>query len=215
MFGFLERRKHLFLLLIYPLVGLGFAGCEALVPTVVNVMEWQPIDGWIPFVPWMVWPYVFWYATITFALVWTGWWNGEEFKRLALFIYWGMGSAFVFFLLFPNGQNLRPAVDTLGAGWDGDLLRWIYTHDTPTNCNPSIHVIDAMAVWFALARDSRLGRSPWFQLGLAFVSLAVIASTVLVKQHSVVDVVGGLVWSGLWYLVFYSRWSPFFRFRPT
>lgn len=203
MLPFLARRKHLFLLLLYPLVGMGFAACEALVPVVVHAMEWQPIDGWIPFVPWMVGPYVLWYFTIAFALAWTGWWDGNEFKRLVAFLYVGMTSAFVVYLVFPNGQNLRPALSSLGQGWDYDLLRWIYTNDTPTNCNPSIHVIDAMAVWIALARDRILGARPWFRVALAAISVAIIASTVLVKQHSVLDLIGGLVWSALLYVVIY------------
>jgi membrane-associated phospholipid phosphatase len=213
MLGLLSHRRHLWLLLLYPLVGLGFSACEALVPVVVHAMEWQPVDGWIPFVPWMVWPYVFWYLSIAFALGWTGWFDGREFRRLVAFLYLGMTSAFVVYLLFPNGQNLRPALDSLGQGWDNDVLRWLYTHDTPTNCNPSIHVIDAVGVWIALARDRVLGPKRWFQAGLAFLSLAIIASTVLVKQHSIVDVFGGLAWSGIWYVLIYSHRSPFFRFQ--
>ena len=213
MFGFLSQRKHLFLLLLYPVVGFGFSICEALVPRVVNVMEWQPFDGWIPFVPAMVWPYVIWYLTVIFALGWTGWRkDGGEFKRLAAFLYLGMSSAYVVYLLYPNGQNLRP-LDQLGEGWDYDVLRWIYSHDTPTNCNPSIHVIDAMAVWIALARDRLLKTKAWFQFGIAVLSVAIIASTVLIKQHSIVDVFGGLAWAGMWYLLIYSRWSPLFPTR--
>lgn len=211
MLGLLTHRKHLWLLLLYPVVGLGFSACELLVPRVVHVMEWQPFDGWIPFVPWMVWPYVVWYLTIAFALGWTGWFDGREFRRLAAFLYLGMSSAYVVYLLFPNGQNLRPAIDSLGSGWDAEVLKWIYTHDTPTNCNPSIHVIDALAVWIALSRDRILRKRGWFQIGLIVLSLAIIASTVMVKQHSLVDVLGGLAWGGLWYVLIYSRWSPLFR----
>lgn len=215
MLRFFVRRKHFFLLLLYPLVGFGFAGCEALVPNVINVMEWQPFDSWIPFVPWMVWPYVFWYLTVAFALIWTGFVDAGEFRRLAMFLYLGMTSAYVVYLLFPNGQNLRPGWETLGSGWDFAILRWIYTNDTPTNCNPSIHVLDAMAVWIALSRDRILGARRWFQVGLTVTSIAIIASTVMVKQHSIVDVFGGLAWAGSWYLVLYSRWSPFFRFSQA
>lgn len=213
MVGFLTRRKHLFLLLLYPLVGLGFAFCERMVPVVVHAMEWTPVDRWIPFVPAMVWPYIFWYLTIIFALGWTGWNDAAEFKKLVAFIYLGMTSAYAVYLIFPNGQNLRPPLESLGSGWDYEVLRWLYTTDTPTNCNPSIHVIDAMAVWIALARDRSLGASRWFQAGLAAVSLAIIASTVMIKQHSILDIFGGLVWSGLLWWLIYSRHGFSFLFR--
>lgn len=219
MLGPWARHKHWLLFLLYPLVGLGFSACEALVPRVVHAMEWQPLDGWIPFVPWMVWPYVAWYLTVAGAMVWTAVHDAAEFKRLAAFLYLGMTSAYLVYLVYPNGQNLRPALDTLGTGWEFDILRWIYTNDTPTNCNPSIHVIDAMAVWIALGRDKILGRKVLFQGALAVVSVSIIASTVLVKQHSALDLFGGLVWSAIWYVLIYrpvgNRIRAFFRFRLT
>ena len=57
MIPFLARRKYLFLLLLYPLVGMGFAYCEATVTVTRYVMEWPAVDRAIPFLPWMVWPY--------------------------------------------------------------------------------------------------------------------------------------------------------------
>jgi membrane-associated phospholipid phosphatase len=121
-----------------------------------------------------------------------------------------MSSTYVLYLLFPNGQHLRPSLDGLG-GWTIEAIRWLWSHDAPRNVNPSLHVIDTMAVWFALSRDKTLGRLPWFPVALAVVCLAIIASTVLVKQHSILDIFGGLAWSGVWYVLIYSRLSPFFR----
>ena len=197
--------KHWLLLLGYPLVGLFFLICEALVPRVVHVMEWPEVDKLIPFVPWMVVPYVFWYLSIFFTFGWTGWHNPKEFQKFCTFLYGAMASTCVFYLLYPNGQQLRPPLSSLGSGWDYDTLRWIYGHDTPTNSNPSIHVINAIGVWVALSRDKLLGARPWFYVLLALMSLSIIASTVLIKQHSLLDVFGGLAWAGVWYLVVYFR----------
>jgi membrane-associated phospholipid phosphatase len=211
--GFLAQRKHLLLLLLYPLVGLGFTYCESAVPVAQYVMEWPGVDQAIPFVPWMAWPYVFWYAAVAFPFFWLGWRDGPAFSRYCWFIYLGMTSSYVVYLLFPNGQLLRPALDSLGTGWDAEILRWIYSHDTPRNVNPSIHVIDTMAVWFALARDRTLGPKRWFQTVLSLTCLAIISSTVLVKQHSILDVFGGLVSAGVWYTVLYSPISLCFSIR--
>lgn len=210
MVGFVARRPHLWLLLIYPLVGAGFAYCEWAVPALgagVTTVEWPLVDRAIPFVPWFVWPYFLWYGLIAFTFVWTGWnTDGREFLRFSAFIYLGMTFSYVVYLFWPNGQDLRPPLSSLGTGPEADALRWLYTHDTPTNCCPSIHVIDMMAVWFALARDRFWGHRPWFRGVLAAASIAVIASTVLIKQHSVLDLVaGGALSLALYALIYRFR----------
>ena len=206
--SFLSRRKHLYLLLLYPLVGLGFLYCRTMVTQPAFLIEWPDVDRVIPFVPLMVWPYVSWYFVVAFPFIWLGIRNGREFVRYCIFIFGGMTSAYLIYLLFPNGIALRPAYDSLGSGWEYDLLRWVYTNSTPRNVSPSIHVIDTIGVWIALTRDKTLWDRWWFKALLAAVCLAIIASTVTIKQHSVLDIFTGLVWSGLWYLVAYSRWSP-------
>ena len=209
--GFLSRRKHLFLLLIYPLVGLGFLFCELTVTSPTYLIEWPLVDRAIPFLPFMVWPYVAWYFVVAFPFAWLGWRDGPEFVRYCGFIFGGMASAYVVYLVFPNGIALRPSLDSLGTGWEYDALRWVYHHSTPRNVSPSIHVIDTWGVWFALARDKTLGPRLWFKGVLALVCLAIIASTVTIKQHSVIDIFTGTLWSCACYFFCYSRLSPFFR----
>ena len=201
MVAFLARRKHLFLLLIYPFIGWGFAFCEAQVPVAKYIIEWPGVDRAIPFAPFMVWPYVLWYAVVAFPFVWLGWRDGPAFTRYAWFIYGSMASTYVLYLLFPNGEALRPSLAGRD-GWDVAVLGWLYAHDTTTNVNPSLHVIGTMGAWIALAKDKTLANR-WIQGVLAAVSVAVIASTVFVKQHSVLDIFGGLAWSALWYAIVY------------
>ena len=211
MAGFRSRWKHLGLLLLYPLLVYGFVYCEAVVTQATYIMEWPQVDRAIPFVPFMVWPYLFWYPAIFFTFVWLGWRDPPAFTRYTWFVYAATASTYVIYLLFPNGEQLRPALSSLGAGWDFDALRWVYLRDTPNNVNPSIHVIDTLAFWFALAKDPTLRPRRWFQILLAGVGLTIIASTVMVKQHSILDIFGGLATSAVWYGLIYSRWSPFTR----
>lgn len=192
------------------MVGLGFAACEAVVRVPTYVVEWPQVDRALPFVPAMIWPYLFWYVAIAVTLGWLGWRDGPAFRRLCWFLYGAMSSTYVLYLLFPNGQALRPDVAGLGTGPEADLLRWLYSHDTPTNVNPSLHVIDTMAVWFAWGREAVYRQSRTVRAAVALVCLAIIASTVLIKQHSVLDIATGLAWSLLWYGLIYSRWSPWF-----
>jgi len=207
MVGFFARRKYLFLLLIYPVVGFLFFFTKSLNQNPLFLVELPGVDRAIPFVSWMIGPYLFWYALVAFPFFWFGVRDGTEFRRYCWFIYAGMTSTYILYLLFPNGQTLRPSLDGL-HGWDIDAVRWLYAHDAPRNVNPSIHVIDTLAVWLALVRDSAFRSRWWARTIVAVVCVAIIASTVLVKQHSVLDIVGGVAWAALWWGVIYSPKSP-------
>ncbi len=197
--SFFRRHRHLLILLIYPLYFWGFQYVEHAVP-VAKYLMYTPADDYIPFVPSAIYPYLFWYLQIAGAIVYLGFTNRKGFIQLMLFLYIGMGTSYGIYLLWPNGQNLRPALATLGEGWDFDLIRWLYRVDTPTNSNPSMHVIDSMAVYLALKRDQWLSGRRLFQAGNLLLNIVIIASTVLVKQHSIIDVLCGLAFSWVLYL---------------
>jgi len=196
---FLRRSQHLLLLLIYPLYFWGFQYVEHAVPVAKYVM-YTPADDSIPFVPLAIYPYLFWYLYIGLAIAFTGFTDAKGFVQLLLFLYVGMGLSYVIYLLFPNGQNLRPDLASLGQGLHFDLIRWLYRVDTPTNSNPSMHVIDSMAVYLVLKRDPRLAPRRIFQGFNLALNLVIVASTLLVKQHSIIDVLCALALSWLLYL---------------
>jgi membrane-associated phospholipid phosphatase len=73
----------------------------------------------------------------------------------------------------------------------GFWFSFLHLIDTPANCFPSLHVaLAAIAAW-ALREDGR----PWAPVGGAW-ALAIIFSTVLVKQHYAADSAGGLLLAG-------------------
>lgn len=197
--SFFRRHRHLLILLIYPLYFWGFQYVEQAVPVAKHIM-YVSADDYIPFVPLSIYPYLFWYFYIAAAIAYTGFANPKGFVQLMLFLYIGMGVSYGIYLLFPNGQNLRPALASLGEGWHHDLIRWLYRVDTPTNSNPSMHVIDSMAVYLALSRDQWLSGRRVFQSVNLGLNLVIIASTLLVKQHSVIDVICALAFSWVLYL---------------
>ncbi len=197
--SFYRRYRHLLILLIYPLYFWGFQYVEQAVPVAKHIM-YVSADDYIPFVPLSIYPYLFWYLYIAAAIAYTGFANPKGFTQLMLFLYIGMGVSYGIYLLFPNGQNLRPALASLGEGLHHDLIRWLYRVDTPTNSNPSMHVIDSMAVYLALKRDQWLSGRRGFQAVNLGLNLVIIASTLLVKQHSVIDVICALAFSWVLYL---------------
>ena len=113
----------------------------------------------------------------------------------------GFGAALVFCLLVPNGQDLRPenfARDNVFTR----LVGLMYRMDTNTNVFPSMHVIGSVAAAVAVCKSSGLRRLrlPWI-----IIAAAVSISTVFIKQHSVLDIFGGLLFCLPIYWLLYRR----------
>ncbi|WFR64657.1 phosphatase PAP2 family protein [Paenibacillus amylolyticus] len=68
------------------------------------------------------------------------------------------------------------------------MVDYIYRNDQPYNCFPSIHVLTS----YLILRGTRLfGRAIWAMTSTF--SILIIVSTVLVKQHVIVDIAGGIL----------------------
>lgn len=94
---------------------------------------------------------------------------------------------FVCFLVFPTAMQ-QPEVT--GGGVFCALTRLIYWHDEPNMLFPSIHCMDS---WFCFRGAMRTDGLPrWYRVFTFVFALLVFASTVLVKQHVFLDVVGGV-----------------------
>ena len=116
------------------------------------------------------------------------------FRRVALAALGLEVCALTTFVLYPVRMTLRPEIlppaDSL-TNWGMHLA---YFLDEPVNCFPSLHVaaaaLAAASVWKV---DRTLSVAAAVLLGL------VAASTMLVKQHLVADVVAAVVLVGFWY----------------
>ena len=64
--------------------------------------------------------------------------------------------------VYPNAQHLRPTEfprDNIFT----DMVKWLYSTDTPTNILPSIHVFNSLAIHMSLTncealRDKKIGK---------------------------------------------------------
>ena len=167
----------------------------------VPVHMW--LDDVIPFREEFVIAYCFWYVLIVISLLYFLLYNVESFKKLQIFIIMTQVIAMAVYILYPNRQDLRPAVyprDNLLT----DLVAFIQRVDTPTGVCPSLHVaysIGIASVWLKEKGVSRLWK--------AFVVFAVIMislSTMFVKQHSAVDVLWALPMCLFIELVLYGKY---------
>lgn len=152
-----------------------------------------PLDDWIPFCKYAVIPYFLWFAWIPVSLLlWLRRAPRPEFWRLCLPLFAGMTLALTFCALVPNGVHLRPD-EVPGQDLFAQAVRWLYRSDTDTNVFPSIHVFNAVTLDLAYQRSGLWqGRRRWVRPAARVLDLAVIASTLLLRQHSVLDAAGGI-----------------------
>lgn len=151
------------------------------------------IDKVIPFSAY--WEYV--YALILISAFWPLCVVRSQplFRRVALSYLMLQSIAWVCFVLFPVQTIHRPThvVADSFINWGVKLNYWL---DLPYCCFPSLHVgmavIAALACWKV---DRWIGS---IALGVAFL---IGASTLFVKQHYFVDVVGGFLIAALAYRV--------------
>lgn len=92
------------------------------------------------------------------------------------------------FFIIPTTM-VRPEVTT--SGFFSDVTRFIYSVDTPDNLLPSLHCLESWLCFHSSMNMKRTGRA-YTYFSLIF-TLLVFASTLLIKQHVIIDVFAGIV----------------------
>lgn len=153
------------------------------------------LDDLIPFCKYAIIPYYLWFAWIPCTLFYLLWFNDRrEFWRLCLPLFTGMTLSLLFCAIVPNGTDLRPAY-IYGNDIFTRAVRALWRTDTPTNVFPSIHVFNSVTLALAYHHCARLrGRKwLWVRVSADLLCVSIILSTMLLKQHSVIDVMGGII----------------------
>lgn len=189
--AFINRYKHAWVFLYGLIYMPWFYYLEQHVTKNYHVIH-TALDEKIPFMEIFIIPYYLWFPFMAVAVLYLFFKDTDEFYKVIKFLIVGMTIFLVFSTVYPNGQILRPTVferDNLFV----DMVRSLYKTDTPTNIFPSIHVYNTLGVYIAVRTSKHLQNRRWIQGGTLFLSVLIILSTVLLKQHSILDVVGAFV----------------------
>jgi membrane-associated phospholipid phosphatase len=136
------------------------------------------------------------------AFIYLGFASKKDFMKLFVFIFGGMTISCVIYLLFPNGQNLRPVIAETTDPFLR-IIKDIYTVDTPTNVAPSMHVLNSIAVHSVLINCELFRKKWWVKITSFICMISISASTVFIKQHSIEDVAWACVLSAVFYICIY------------
>lgn len=162
------------------------------------------LDYMIPFCEYFIVPYLFWFL---YSAIVVGWFffkeSEKDYWRLFFAMTGGMTIALIIYTVFPNGIQIRPELDP-GKNLFCLMTSWIYQADTATNVFPSLHSYTSVLFIFFIRRTKACQKHKWLHPLSVMISLSIVASTVLLKQHCVLDMVAGSVMASAMYKIVYA-----------
>ncbi|MBQ3792950.1 MAG: serine/threonine protein phosphatase [Lachnospiraceae bacterium] len=177
-------------------------------------------DYRIPFCKYFIVPYVLWFFYVAITLIYFGLhrYKEEEYRKLIYNFILGIAVFFACCIVMPNGHRLRPLL--FGKDIFEKLILFIYRRDTATNIFPSLHVYFSVAClqafWFRESLEQK--RIACHKAGkrcidipcicFTILTVSIVLSTLFIKQHCLVDVIGALVLNMAGYRVFYKAKVP-------
>ncbi len=199
---FFKKYKHALLTLYTPVYLAVFYVLEHTVTTDFIALN-SPVDNAIPFIPVFIIPYLLWFVYVAGSAVYFIFTSQRDFVKLMSFLIIGMTAYLIICAVFPNGlYNFRP--DRLDM--DNPLNRlvtWLYSTDTSTNVFPSIHVYNSIGVHVAINKSDKI-KSRFIKKASLILCILICLSTIFLKQHALIDVVGGCVMARIVYVLMYE-----------
>lgn len=203
---FFRKYKHGFVILTYSLIYLVLFFYLERMPVHGYHVVHTVFDDMIPFCEFFIVPYLLWFpymiGTVLYFIFFNK--NKREYYQLIFNMMMGMSIFLIVSYVYPNVLHLRPAEfprDNIFT----DLVKWLYRTDTPTNVLPSIHVFNSLAIHMSLTSCEALRDRRIIRYGSLTLTILIIMSTMLLKQHSVIDVCMGSTLALFGYLVFYPQ----------
>lgn len=148
------------------------------------------LDTQLPFLPFFIIPYFAWFGYIFVAVFWLLFYT-KSYDECCVCISSLMTGMTIFLLIsavYPNSLDIRPEIT--GTDIFSRLVAFLYRTDTPTNVFPSIHVFNTTVVCQSVIKNTQKRSVKIMNITL---SVLIILSTVFLKQHSVLDVIAGLI----------------------
>lgn len=145
------------------------------------------LDKQIPFVPFMITVYILAYVVwiIGFVVI------GRESKEVCYQVFTGEQIAkiccLLAFIIVPS-TIIRPEIT--GNGIFEQLTKLIYSMDSPDNLLPSIHCLENWICFRGAMKCKKVGKV--YKTFMFVAAILVFASTLMVKQHVVLDVIAGI-----------------------
>lgn len=189
---FFQKYKHS-LVLLYGLIYMPwFLWLESRANLPYHVIH-VSLDDKLPFIEYFIVPYLLWFLYVAAVFIYLFFQkNKKEFYQYCIFLFTGMTLFLIISTVYPNGHLLRPSsferhnVFTFA-------VQILYQADTATNIFPSLHVFNSIAAHRAVANNAKLRGNLLIRGGSFLLMVSIILATMFLKQHSVLDVISGIM----------------------
>ena len=161
-------------------------------------------DYKIPFCEYFILPYLLWFPYVGLTAAYFTLFNDNrtEFYQFAVCMGIGMTLFLMISYVFPNGQNLRPYTFAR-HNICTELVQHLYKIDTPTNVMPSLHVFNSVMCCTAIWESRSLRKNKLVRWGSWVLTVLIIAATMFLKQHTILDVVVALAMARIcWFFMY-------------
>lgn len=142
-----------------------------------------PFDDMIPFMPLFVLPYLLYIAVILAPLI-MSWKDNKMFLAVSSSFLFAAVICNILFIVFPTAIH-RPEV--VAASIFDRLVLFVYSIDSIVNCFPSEHVAFSLLACLCMWH---INRRAAYVLGA--ITAFIIPATLLIKQHYIPDIFGGI-----------------------
>jgi len=153
-----------------------------------------PFDKLVPFFPPAITVYLL--GSILFVVfpIWAAWKvKPYDFEPYFISVIFAAMVSYVVYLVFPTFVN-RPEITSQDIF--SKAIIWLYQTDRAYNAAPSGHTFNTLIFFLYMQKWNPKYKYLWLIL-----AILIILSTVLVKQHYILDVLSGLVLGGVSYII--------------
>lgn len=181
----IQKAPYLLLLLVFPLLASLYSFLNNRSHKAFDISI--SVDQVIPFLSIFILPYILWYGYIFIYLLYFWYKDTKVYLKTVLLIAVGELICFIIYFFF---QTTVPRPTILGDSLLNQLVQWIYENDRPYNCFPSIHVLTTFAIMLASLHIKN--KHVFTTLAIHILGTLIIISTLFVKQHVILDMVGSM-----------------------
>ena len=143
------------------------------------------LDHIIPFVPWFVDFYMYWFLFVFGTFLFVFFYDKNEWYKACAMMFGGMTICLIIFTIFPSTFAYRPAVIT------------------------GTHVYNSIGCAIALIKSKRFKGNTKIKIFAIASAIMITLSTMFIKQHSVLDALGAAVIAIVLYYVVYVRFDAY------